>query len=165
MYVGPVQVDGPLDGQLVRIENDGTAHRAQIARAYGDGAMPSLLQSHLIGFGAGGREVRHGQELCVIADGTPVSITRALPQALGVTERPYYVLLTYHAWRPAALAVTTDSGSGFPPADHEMPIDPGAERSISWLGEADPHGVMLVVPAQNTVCISRLDVVSLRNAG
>jgi hypothetical protein len=165
MYVGPVQVDGPLDGPLVRVENDGTVHRAAVGTIVGNGAMLTLLDMHQVALGTGGREIREGGEVCVIADGAPVSIERTLPDPPTATGRPYYALLTYRVRWPTALPVLTDAGAGFMPADHTITVIPSVHRSISWLGEGVPHGVTVMVPALNTVCIGRFDIVSLRNAG
>jgi hypothetical protein len=163
LYVGPIQVDGPLDGTLVRLDNDGAVHRASVGAVFGDGSMDALRAAHQLGFTPGARSIwRHG-EACVIADATAVAITRALPSTLSATGGPYYALLHYRVWRSLALPVLVDKGSGPLPADHAVIASPGAQRSISWLGEGTPRSVTLMLPPLSTICLSRLDVVSLLN--
>jgi|GEM_PF-3628645 len=165
LYVGSIQVDGPLDGTLVRLDNDGAVHRAGIGAAVGDGSMLALQRTHQLGFGPGARAIwRHG-EACVIADSAPVAITRALPHPPSSTGGPYYALLDYRVWQPISMPVQVFTGSGGLPADHAVLASPGTSRSVSWLGEQDPHGVAITLPPLSTICLSRFDVVSLRDQG
>jgi hypothetical protein len=165
LYVGPIQVDGPLDGTLVRLDNDGAVHRASVGSAIGDGAMPALRRARQVGIGLTGRSVWEHGEACVIADGVPVPITRALSQPPSTAGGPYYVLLDYRVWQPIALPLLVDTGTGSLTPDRAMSVSSGAHQSIAWLGEGDPHGFVLDLPPLSTICISRLDVVSLRNVG
>ncbi len=165
LYVGPIQVDGPLDGTLVRLDNDGAVHRASVGSAIGDGTMPALRRARQVGIGLTGRSVWEHGEACVIADGASVPITRALPQPPSTAGGPYYVLLDYRVWQPIALPLLVDTGTGSLTPDRAMSVSPGAHQSIAWLGEGDPHSFVLDLPPLSTICISRLDVVSLRNVG
>jgi hypothetical protein len=165
MYVGPIQIDGPLDAPLVRIANDGTVHRAEIVAAGSGGALLDLVRSHRVNVGPGGRLVREGNNLCVIADAAPVAIERVVGKSPSTKEVPYYVRLAARVWRPVGLGVLVDTGAGYPPApDHAIELSPKVGASISWLGEGVPHRVELVVPALTTVCMSRFDIVKLHNA-
>ncbi|HEX3909339.1 MAG TPA: hypothetical protein VHW67_01390 [Solirubrobacteraceae bacterium] len=165
MYVGHVQIDGPLDGTLMRVENDGVVRRAAVAGTVGDGSMLALRSAHELGFGPTGRSIWQHGEACVIADGSSVAITRALPHPPNSAGGPYYALLDYRVWRPTALPVSVDAGPGSRPADHAVAVSPGSHRSISFLGEGEPRSVTLELQPFNTICMSRLDIVSLRNAG
>ena len=166
MYVGPIQVDGPLDDPLVRIANDGTVHRAMIVTVDGNSTLPYLVHSRQGDIGPGGRIVRKGQEVCVIAGGAPVSVERQLGRLPGGASTPYYVRLVYRVWQSVVLPVLVDTGSGYPPAPGgAIELSPRAGASISWLGVGVPHRVELNVPALTTVCMSRFDIVTLRNAG
>ncbi len=160
LYVGPTQVDGPLDGPLVRLDNDGNVHHTML-ELQGDGALPDLIRSHQIAFGPGGRELREGTDTCVIADGTPVSITRTLPAAVAAQHGPYYVRLMYRAWQQVALPVTVSEAPA--ETDGGIVITPGAGASIAWVGPNRPSAVTIDIPPVTTVCLSRLDVASLQD--
>ena len=162
MYVGRVQVDGPLDGTLMAVSLDGTVHRATIEPIVGDGSMGDLVASQQTDFG-GGRQVKRGSEVCVIADATPVEVARRLPAPPTVGDTPYYLRLAYQVWHPASLPVFVDSGAGYPGVtDHSIEVRPGVGTSIAWLGPDAPHNVVVVIPAQTTVCIGSFDIVTLR---
>jgi len=165
MYVGPIQVDGPLDAPLVRIANDGTVHRAEIVPVVGGGALLALVRSHRVNVGPGGRLLRQGSSLCVIADAAPVTIERVVGQLPSTKEVPYYVRLAARVWQPVGFGVLVDTGVGYPPApDHAIELSPKVGASISWLGVGVPHRVELVVPPLTTVCMNRFDIVKLNNA-
>jgi hypothetical protein len=101
----------------------------------------------------------------VIADGVPAQIERRLPTAPTVGDAPYYLRVTAHVWRPTSLPLYVDAGKGFPgTTDHTVMLAPGARSSIAWLGPDAPHDVLLVIPPLTTVCISSLDVLTLRDA-
>lgn len=165
LYVGPIQVDGPLDAPLVLLGDDGSVHRAAIGTVVGDGALLDLMRSHQVQVGPGGRTLQASGDLCVIADGAPVSVQRRLEGVPDAAGAPYYVRLVYRVWQSVGLSVLVDNGAGYPPApDHGIELAPNVGASISWLGEGVPQGVALTVPPLTTVCMSRLDIVSLRAA-
>jgi len=164
LYVGPIQVDGPLDAPLVRIAEDGTVHRATIVAADGNSTLFDLMRSHQVYVGPGARLLREGQQLCVIADSSPVSVERRLEPVPDVTEAPYYVQLAYRVWQPINLAMTVDAGGRYPPIPYyTLTLSPHADASIGWLGPGSPHRVELTVPPLTTVCMSRFEIVTLRN--
>jgi hypothetical protein len=163
MYVGPIQVDGPLDAPLVRVAENGKVHRVLTSQVGGDGSFFGLLASGQAAV-VGGRLARRGSEVCVIADGQPASVLRRLAVVPDAARGPYYVLLGYHVWRPTVIAVSVDVGAGIPAAPLEgVALAPGVGRSIAWLGEGSPRGVSLTIPPLTTVCIGRYDVVALRD--
>lgn len=162
MYVGPIQVDGPLDAPLVRIANDGTVHRVAVSPLPG-GTVAGLIAAHQVGVGPG-RVSHTGEEVCVIADGAPIPVERRLSVVPDAAREPYYLLLSYRVWQSVALPVFVDTGSGLPgEPQNDILLSPSAGRSIAWLGVGAPHRVSLTVPPLTTVCISRLEVVSLRD--
>ena len=162
MYVGPIQIDGPLDAPLVRIANDGTVHRARMIAVGGTSTVLDLATKHQLDVGPGGRTVHQGGDLCVVASGAPVSVGRQVVGARGGTGTPFYVRLTYRVWHPAGLSVFTDTGAGYPPApEHGIELSPRASSSIAWLGAGVPRQVELEVPPLTTVCMSRFEIVTL----
>jgi hypothetical protein len=166
MYVGPIQIDGPLDRTLVRINNNGTVHRAAFSPPFEGGTMFNLERTHKVSVGPGGRELQVGGSVCVIADGVPVTVERPLVRLPAAPVVPYYVRLAYHVWHPVDLPLLADVGAGYSEAPvEELELEPNAKASISWLGEGVPHSIKLVVPPLNTICIERFDIVSLHNAG
>jgi hypothetical protein len=163
LYVGSVQVDGPVDSSLVRVAPDGTVHRVAVAPAAGSGGVPALLAARALTF-TGGRLVRRGDQLCVIADDTAATVERRLGAALDPAGGPYYLLLGYRVWRPIAVAVAADTGAGPPSAPVEaVGLMPGADRSIAWLGEGSTGRVTLTIPPLSTVCLDRFEVVGTRD--
>jgi hypothetical protein len=167
MYVGPIQVDGPLDAPLVRIADDGAVHRAAVVATDASGPLLGLVRSKQVEIGSNGRSLREGDELCVIADGTPVPVERRLEPPPSATVGPYYVELSYRVWQPVSLPIVVDTGAGYSALpDNTLLLTPGANASISWLGVegASPHRVELTVPPLTTVCMSRLEIVTLRDA-
>lgn len=164
MYVGPVQVDGPLDGTLMVVASDGTVHRANIEPTAPDGRMGALVGSGQVTFG-GGREVGRAGEVCVIADATPVQVQRRLPAPSTVGDAPYYLRLVAKVWQPTSLAVYVDHGVGYPGApDNSISLHLAHGTSLAWLGPDSPHNVILTIPPRSTVCIGRFDIVTLREA-
>lgn len=164
MYVGPVQVDGPLNGVLYTVALNGSLHRAKAEATEGSGVFGDLVRSHQVRFG-GGREVRRGDEVCVIADGAAVQFERPLPVPPTVGDAPYYLLLQGRVWRSVALPVFADTGSGYPGSTtYSIALQPGTATSIAWLGPEAPRGVLLTIPALTTVCFARFEVVTLRDA-
>jgi hypothetical protein len=165
MYVGPIQVDGPLDAPLVTIAEDGTVHRATVVATDPASTLLDLVDSHQVVVGSGGRTLREGGDLCVIADGTPVVIERRVNIASGVATTPYYVQLGYRVWQPVSLPIFANTGAGYPGVpDDAISLASGASASISWLGvEGVPRGVQLIVPPLTTVCMSDFDIVTLRD--
>ena len=162
LYVGPVRVDGPLDGPLFIVSEDGTVHGARIQPIAQGGAMPDLVGSQQVELG-GARTGQRGSDVCVIADATPVGVARRLPATPSVGDAPYYLRLAYQVWRPVSLSVFVDSGAGYPGvADHSIDLERGVGTSIAWLGPTAPRKVMLAIPARTTVCIARFDIVTLR---
>jgi hypothetical protein len=166
MYVGPIQVDGPLDAPLVRLANDGTVHRAVIVPVEGNSTVPELVRSHQLVIGTGGRTLSNGHSLCVIADGTPVAVERHLSNPLNLVGGPYYMQLDYRAWHIIGLPILINSGLGYPPAQNDaIELSPKVGSSIAWLGEKVPRQVELIVPPLTTVCMSRFNIATLHNAG
>jgi hypothetical protein len=163
MYVGPVQVDGPMLGSLVTVGADGTVRRAASQLIAGDGAVGELVRSHELSIN-GGRQVSRQHSLCVIADAAPAEIERRLPAAPTVGDAPYYLVMTYRVWSPAGFPVFVDSGAGYSgTTDHVLNTTPTIDSSIAWLGPDAPRRVMLVLPPLTTLCVARFDVVTLRN--
>jgi len=164
MYVGSVQVDGPLDGTLQVVGEDGATHRATTDPTVSSATFGELVRSRQVRFG-GGREVVSGREVCVIADAAPVQVERQLPVPPSVGDAPYYLRLQYHVWEPTSLPVFVNAGPGYPGSTtYSIALQPGVDASIAWLGPESPHSVLLTIPALTTVCIGRLDIVTLRNA-
>jgi hypothetical protein len=165
MYVGPVQVDGPIEGAaLSTVAEDGTIHRAKIIPLDSSARVGDLIDSREIEI-RGGRQVAAGKQRCVVADGTPVAVERHLPTPPTVGDAPYYLLLTYRDWQAAALPIFVNSGAGLPGTpENAVSLRAGTGTSIAWLGPNAPHDVLLTVPALSTLCIEHIDIVTLRNA-
>jgi hypothetical protein len=166
MYVGPVRVDGPIDGAVLStVAENGTINRAKILPLGSSPRVADQVKSSEIQI-RGGRQIRQGKQECVVADGASVAVERRLPTPLTVGDAPYYLLLTYRDWQAAALPVFVDSGAGMPGTpENAIALQPGNGTSIAWLGPNAPHNVLLTVPALSTLCIERFDIVTLRDAG
>lgn len=163
LYVGPVQIDGPLNGELVRVAEDGAVHRVE-PDTIGNGNALDLVGSHRMNFGAGGHELSYGGDECVVASGTPVSVERKLTEIPSSAASPYYLLLSYRVWQSSDLPLTVDTGNGYPATPYyEVNVGPGSGVSLAWLGPAPPLRVSMVVPPMETVCVNRFDIVSLRD--
>jgi hypothetical protein len=163
LYVGPIQVDGPLDAPLVRIDEQGGVHRVSLGPPVGDGAILDLARSHQLEFSGVGRMVRHGAELCVIADGAPVTVVRRLASTDNPGS-PLYLKLGYHAWGSMQLPVSADNGIGSVAVpDFSIALTARARQSIAWVGPGLPRRVAFTIPPLSTVCLSRIDVVSLKD--
>jgi hypothetical protein len=164
MYVGPVRVDGPLDGALNLVSINGTVRSARIEPIVPGEPIPALVRSGQVDI-RGGRQLRVGGKICIIADGTPVALERQLPSAPSAGDAPYYLRLTYRVWRPVALPAFVNSGAGYPGTpENSIVLQPGVDKSIAWLGPDGPQSVLLTIPALTTVCVGRIDIVTLRNA-
>jgi hypothetical protein len=164
MYVGSVQVDGPLDGALVEVAEDGTVHRAAVQPLAPDSPIGSLLASQQLTI-EGGRERQRAGEECAIADAMPVAVQRHLPATPGTVDAPYYLRLVARVWQRTSTPVFVDSGRGYPGAPENLiALKAGEGTSIAWLGPSPPHNVLLSIPPRTTVCLSRVDIVTVRNA-
>ena len=161
LYVGPVQVDGPLTGPIVTIHPDGTVHRATSVTVAGGVSLSQLVQSHQAIL-VGGRAVHASNALCVIADAVPAELEWHLPSVAASGAAPFYLRLTYRVWRPIEVPVFVDVGRGYPDvAEDSIRLVGARVPSIMWLGPALPHRIMLMIPALTTVCVGRVDVISL----
>jgi hypothetical protein len=165
MYVGPLQVDGPIDGAtLDTIGLDGSIHHANVVPLDSGGTVVSLERSRQLE-ARGGREVRAGSQSCFIADGTSIAVERHLAKPPTVGDAPYYLLLTYRAWAPVAPAVFVNAGSGFPGSpENAIALRGSRGTSIAWLGPNSPHDLLLTIPPLTTICVERFDVVTLRDS-
>jgi hypothetical protein len=166
LYVGPIQVDGPLDAPLVQIASDGTVHRATVVDA-GPARTPlGSAEAHVIHVASGARTAHVGKDLCVIADGSPVSIQRELDLTSGAPAEPYYVDLGYRVWGTTTLPIFVDTGTGYPAvADASISLVPNGNASIAWLGVPGvPRSVELMIPPLTTVCVSQFQIATLRSA-
>jgi hypothetical protein len=164
MYVGPVQVDGPLDAPLDLVAINGTVRSARIEPLASGGSLADLVPSGQVQI-RGGRQVDVGREICVVADGAPAQVERRIPAPPNTGDAPYYLHLAYRVWRPISVPVYVNSGTGYPGApENSVVLQPGVDASIAWLGPNAPHDVLLTVPALTTVCIEHFDVVTLRNS-
>jgi hypothetical protein len=161
MYVGPVNVDGPIFGSLVTVLADGTVRRATSQLIAGDGSVRALRRSHELR--VAGRQVIRGGDVCVVADAGAAEVERHLSPAPSPGEAPYYLLVTFRVWSPVSFPLWVDTGAGYPGVpDHSLNASPTVASSIAWLGPSPPHRIMLTVPPLTTACLSRLDVVTLR---
>lgn len=163
MYVGPIQVDGPLDAPLVSLGEDGRVQRVSASPAPGSEGFAGLL-AHGRVVVAGGRVVAYGGEACVIADGAPATVERTeegLP-----ASGPYYVRAEYRVWRRLVVGLAVETGSGYAVGggDESIELRPGAGASIAWVGPLAPRRVRVTVPPLSTLCLRRLDVVTLATA-
>jgi hypothetical protein len=165
MYVGPVQVDGPIDNAtLDTVALDGTIHRAKTIPLDSTAPIAGLIDSHTIEV-RDGRTVRVGAQTCAVADAAPAVIEQHLPEPVTVGDAPYYLVMKYRTWQAMALPIFVDAGAGFPGApENTIALRSGRGTSIAWLGPNAPHAVLLTVPALTTICIERIDVVTLRDA-
>ena len=165
MYLGPVKVDGPIDGSaLSTVAEDGTVHRAKVIPLDSGAPVGALVHTREIEI-RGGRLVAEGKQECVVADGTSVAVERRLPTPPTVGDAPYYLLLTYRDWQAGALPVFVNSGAGLPGTPEDaIGLRAGTGTSIAWLGPNAPHDVLLTVPALSTICIERFDIVTLRDS-
>jgi hypothetical protein len=161
MYVGPVQVDGPLIGPIVTVHLDGTVHRASSVTLAGVGAIHQLVQSHQVA-SVGGRTVETSNGLCTIADALPAELEWRLPPIAASSAGPFYLRLAYRVWRPIAVPVFVDAGKGYPDvAEDSIRLVDGDVPSVVWLGPAAPQRIMLAIPSLTTVCVSQIAVISL----
>jgi hypothetical protein len=164
MYVGPVQVDGPLDGPLDLVAINGTVRSARIEPLASGGSLADLVRLGQVQI-RGGRQAVAGKEICVVADGAPAQVERRLPAPPNTGDAPYYLHLAYRVWGPTSVPVYVDSGAGFPGLpESSVTLRPGVKTSIAWLGPNPPRSVLLSIPALTTVCMEYIEIVTLRNA-
>jgi len=163
MYVGPVQVDGPLRGQLMTVHLDGTVHPAVLDPIVTGASPRGLVQANQLTL-VGGRLIWEGSDACVVADGAAAELQRRLVPAPGSGSAPYYLRIVYRAWTSQVLALFVDTGKGYPGvADHWIAVRPGQGESISWLGPDPPHNLMVTLPALTSLCLGAVQVVTLRD--
>ena len=161
LYVGPVQVDGPIMGPLVQVLEDGTVRRVTLTSIDGAGAVQTLTGLGQLSV-SGGRTVSVGGQLCVIADATSAKLEWTAPPGAVAGPGPFYMVLGYKVWASVAMPVFVDSGHGYPGEPNDgIALDPSANSSIVWLGPAEPHDVRFELPPVNTVCLSHVEVGSL----
>jgi len=166
LYVGPVQVGGPLDGPLYRIGSDGRPRPAAFDSPLGGSRLTEMLRSREAALSPGARLLRRGAYSCVIADGSPVTVTRLVPRATGAPGTAYYLHASYRTWGGLVAPVTVAGyAPGLPPAGYPIALGDGTGSTIAWLGDAAPQSVAVTIPPLNTVCFDRFEVATLRGAG
>jgi hypothetical protein len=164
MYVGPTQVDGPLDAPLALVSINGIVRGARLQPVADSDAPIDELRSGQVQI-RGGRQVPLGKEICVIADGSPVQVERRLSTPPNTGDAPYYLRLAYHAWQSLALPVYVDSGAGFTGApENSITLRSGVGTSIAWLGPNPPHNLLIQIPPLTTVCLERVGILTVRNS-
>lgn len=163
IYAGSVQVDGPLDGRLVTIDQLGNISAAVSTGAIGDGTTSRLLRAHRLLITGGAVTGRAGRT-CVAAGARPVQIERHLTGS-GTGARPYYLDLSYSTLQPFALPVLEDTGAGYPGvASASIVVGGQTAQSIAWLDAGLPRRVKLILPPHRALCLKRMDIVRLRTA-
>jgi hypothetical protein len=165
LYNPAIQVDGPLDGQLVTLDPAGNPHRARIGTVVAGGSAVSLARRRLLIVAGGGTQVVNGR-LCVATGAAPGRIHRTLVLAPASTSLPYYLYIHYSTIRLERLGMYVDPGTGFSPAKFGTAvIRPGVAASLSWIRSPSLRGLVLVLPPYSHVCLDQLDVVTLADAG
>ncbi len=166
LYVGPVQVDGPLDGPLVSIDESGHIRPSTFGPEPGAGTLAQMLETKEAAIGASARIVHQGQYTCVIADSTPVEVSRNVPAPEGEPTAAYYVKLAYRAFAATQLPLAAlPPGAGAAPSNYAIAVAPGTTSSIAWIGDGPPQRVGLTVPPATTLCISRFEVATVHRMG
>jgi hypothetical protein len=159
LYVGPVQVNGPLTGPLVSVDGAGQIHRAQIDPVTSNVSANDLFREHTIQVGPGGRVVTNRRELCVISGGASVGIMRTISPPREASAKAYYAVAYYRAWRSMVLPVNvvgvgqTNKSTGY-----ELSVSSKSRSSITWIGGVVPQSISLSIPEMSTLCLSRLGV-------
>ena len=162
IYVGSVQVDGPLIGQLVTVDAAGNVARAGIGAAVGEGSMPGLLRKHQAQI-AGAPIARHRGKVCIVTGAAYAQVSRTLFSAPPAGSGPYYAAVRYSVSQPLGLELFEDTGKGYPDATPDrIVVAPYGRISLAWLSAGWPHRLKLIVPPHATLCLSRMDVVTLR---
>ena len=126
--------------------------------------MTDLVASHQVTV-AGPMKVHvRTNDVCFTATGPTATITRRLVGATTLPPDTYYLRASYTSRDTTALPVYVDSGSGFPLAtDRELRVAQQAPAtSLLFLASSTPRRLRMVVNPGNTLCIKRLDVVTLK---
>ncbi len=164
-YVGRVQVDGPLDGPLVSLDESGRAHLATFGPEPGAKTLVQMLRTGEASLGASARMVREGAYACVIADTAPVEVSRNVPRPPGEATAAYYAKLTYRSWEAAQLPLAALPYGQPVPNGYAMTIAAGTASSIAWIGDGPPLRVAVTVPLATTICIKGFEVASVHRLG
>lgn len=144
VYDAGVQVDGPLKGPLFLIDPSGHLHRARVGSTLA--TYPST--------GPG----------CVSA-GSPLRFVHRISPAPSPIRGPYYLKIWYSTAHPGSVPIYVDRGQGYPAVpDVWMSVAGGSHQSIAWLGDGSPHAFMFALPAGGGMCVTRIDLVTLRDA-
>lgn len=166
LYDAGVRVDGPLDGPLGMIDAEGHVHPAAVGSAIGDGSMAHLVRVGDIKRGAGSRLTPHGGGICLSSASTPIDVERTLSSPPTATAPPEYLWLAYSSSKAVSLAIGEDDDGGNPVGRQGMlALSPKAGGSIFWLGTGMIRHVRLDIPPNTTVCLDRMDIVTLTGAG
>jgi hypothetical protein len=164
LYDQRVQVDGPLDGRLVTVDRAGNVRASRVATIVAGGSTPELLREHVAAV-AGAPVVRGSQQVCVSANVAQALIERRLSGVAPVTSQPYYLELRSYVTRALMLPVYIDTGHGYPDvANDQIALRPGIPASLAWLPASAPQRLELPIPPHTTLCISRMDIVTLTPA-
>lgn len=163
LYAPGTQVDGVLDGPLMIAAPDGSVHRASVAADVAPSAIGQLLASHEVTVAGAGRVTRRAGSLCVTAGTSAAFLTRSVPPINNPLQVPFSLRATYTAGAAARLPVSVDAGHGYPTgSDRFLAVAARPASSLLFLDEATPRRIRIEVTPGDTVCVSRLQVVTLR---
>ncbi|MDQ6807700.1 MAG: hypothetical protein M3065_22740 [Actinomycetota bacterium] len=163
LYVGDVQVDGPLDGQLVSIDSAGVAHRAAVGQALDDGRALGLWRAHRLTATGAFSTPRSGQ-FCLATAASPAAVERRVSARAPLPPGPYYLLVRYTSARSFASPLYQDPGTGYPRASAaQVMLSTSSHASLSWLDSGLPRRLKLLLPARTRLCLRQVAIVTLRD--
>ena len=160
LYVGKVQVDGPLDGPLVRIDTAGNVQPAVIAR--GASGIARLGPMRTDGAQGAKRVSHRSGSVCIAAGVGDLALAARVTRAVSPNLASYYAVLHYTSSQAFAIPMLEDSGRGYPGMSPDrIVVAARARTSIAWLHLGFPRRLKLIVPSGRRLCIQRLEVVGL----
>jgi hypothetical protein len=156
-FVAPSRrVEGPVPGQLLWVGPKGRLKRVEVAARFGGDAAAALRAGRLTVVGSTARARLRGREVCLAPGAAPATLQLTGPL---VHSQTLYLDLTGHTSpaRPQPLAFRTAGTGGYAQTtDLPLLFEPGAARTVRWLNSSDVAGVQIDVPAQTTLCLSRI---------
>ena len=143
LYNRRAQIDGPLDGSLVVLDQAGHVNHARMSR---------VLARFPVARGGCGTSARAG-----------AMIEHRLSRPLKASTEPYYLWVTYTSVGRDRIPLYVDHPSGyFGSPDTLISLAVGSKQSIAWLGPGEIRGFKLQVFPGMGVCIKQAQVVTLQ---